>query len=107
MEKPSPLSEKFDLEYFNSILSGTGTEKLSAKAVLATKQRIPGLGNGTLQDILFNAGIHPQKKHHLLLNRTIRIFSTQSKIHYMKCMRSEAETLKKICSETPAPTKQK
>jgi Formamidopyrimidine-DNA glycosylase len=29
---------------------------------LATEQRIPGLGNGTLQDILFNAGIHPKKK---------------------------------------------
>jgi formamidopyrimidine-DNA glycosylase len=24
--------------------------------------RIPGLGNGVLQDILFNAGIHPKKK---------------------------------------------
>ena len=29
---------------------------------MATEQRIPGLGNGTLQDILFNAGIHPKRK---------------------------------------------
>ena len=36
--------------------------QLSAKAFLATEQRIPGLGNGVLQDILFNAGIHPKRK---------------------------------------------
>ena len=29
---------------------------------MATEQRIPGLGNGVLQDILFNARIHPAKK---------------------------------------------
>lgn len=36
--------------------------KLSVKAVLATEQRIPGLGNGVLQDILFNAKINPKRK---------------------------------------------
>jgi formamidopyrimidine-DNA glycosylase len=61
-ESISPISEEFDREYFNAILSAPGAEKLSAKALLATEQRIPGLGNGTLQDILFNAGIHPKKK---------------------------------------------
>ena len=35
---------------------------MSAKAFLATQQRIPGLGNGVLQDILLNAKIHPKKK---------------------------------------------
>jgi len=35
---------------------------LSMKALLATEQRIPGLGNGVLQDILFNGGIHPKRK---------------------------------------------
>jgi formamidopyrimidine-DNA glycosylase len=35
---------------------------LSLKAFLATEQRIPGLGNGVLQDILFNAKMHPKKK---------------------------------------------
>ncbi|TLN02797.1 endonuclease VIII, partial [bacterium] len=34
----------------------------SLKAFLATEQRIPGLGNGVLQDILFNARLHPKKK---------------------------------------------
>jgi len=58
----SPISEEFNIEYFNGIYSSPGAEKLSAKALLATYQRIPGLGNGTLQDILFNAKIHPKKK---------------------------------------------
>lgn len=61
-ESICPISEEFDREYFNAILSTQGAEKLSAKALLAAEQRIPGLGNGTLQDILFNARIHPKKK---------------------------------------------
>lgn len=60
-EKPSPLSEEFDYPYFLS-LKNKEDDKLSAKAFLATKQRIPGLGNGTLQDILFTCGIHPKCK---------------------------------------------
>ena len=35
---------------------------MSAKAFLATEQRIPGLGNGVLQDILYNARVHPKTK---------------------------------------------
>lgn len=60
--KPSPLSDKFDKVYFYDMISAKGIEKLSVKALLATEQRIPGLGNGSLQDILFNARIHPKKK---------------------------------------------
>ncbi len=60
-EKPSPLSNDFNEGYFKSLF-GEGTEKLSLKAFLATEQRIPGLGNGVLQDILFNAKMHPKKK---------------------------------------------
>lgn len=58
--KPSPLSAEFDKAYFSQLLAGN--EKLSAKAFLATEQRIPGLGNGTLQDILFCANVHPKRK---------------------------------------------
>jgi formamidopyrimidine-DNA glycosylase len=61
-EKPSPLSEAFDKFYYKGILSVSGMEKLSAKAFLATEQRIPGIGNGVLQDILYNARIHPKRK---------------------------------------------
>jgi len=60
-EKPSPLSGNFDEDYFKSLFD-EGTAKLSLKAFLATEQRIPGLGNGVLQDILFNAKMHPKKK---------------------------------------------
>jgi formamidopyrimidine-DNA glycosylase len=41
----------------------------SAKAVLATEQRVPGIGNGVLQDILFYAGIHPKRKKSTLTNK--------------------------------------
>jgi formamidopyrimidine-DNA glycosylase len=60
-EKPSPLSGDFGEDHFKSLFD-EGTAKLSLKAFLATEQRIPGLGNGVLQDILFNAKMHPKKK---------------------------------------------
>ena len=60
-EKPNPLYEGFNEAYFRSVMS-QGTKGLSLKAFLATEQRIPGLGNGVLQDILFNAKLHPKKK---------------------------------------------
>ncbi len=59
---PSPLSEAFDRDYFASILGAPALQKLSAKALLATEQRVPGLGNGVLQDILYAARIHPRRK---------------------------------------------
>jgi len=61
-EKPFPLTPAFDKDYFYGIVSGPEVQKLSMKALLATEQRIPGLGNGILQDILFNARMHPKKK---------------------------------------------
>ncbi len=61
-EKPSPLSDEFDWSYFDKLINSTDVQKLSAKAFLATEQRIPGLGNGVLQDILYNAKIHPKQK---------------------------------------------
>lgn len=61
-EKPSPLSEEFSKAYFDKIVYLPEVQKLSAKAFLATEQRIPGLGNGVLQDILWNAKIHPKRK---------------------------------------------
>jgi len=62
VRKPSPLTDAFDMSCFTGILRAPGAEKLSVKALLATEQRIPGLGNGVLQDILWNAGIHPRRK---------------------------------------------
>lgn len=60
-EKASPLSDDFNKEYFENLLDEV-RPNTSVKAFLATKQRIPGLGNGTLHDILFNAKIHHKTK---------------------------------------------
>ncbi|MDD3052252.1 MAG: endonuclease VIII [Candidatus Cloacimonetes bacterium] len=62
LSKPSPLSDNFSEDYFHSLTVSPEYLKLSAKAFLATEQRIPGLGNGVLQDILFKASIHPKRK---------------------------------------------
>ncbi|MDE6052964.1 MAG: endonuclease VIII, partial [Lachnospiraceae bacterium] len=51
--KPNPLTDDFTFDYFKSLY--TAGKRLSAKAFLATQQRIPGLGNGVLQDILWDA----------------------------------------------------
>ena len=61
-EKPSPLSSEFSKSYFNDLISASELEEKSVKYVLATEQRIPGLGNGVLQDILFKAKINPKRK---------------------------------------------
>ncbi len=60
-QRPSPLSAAFDRAYFDSLFDEQ-TGKLPAKAFLATEQRIPGLGNGVLQDILWTARVHPRRK---------------------------------------------
>lgn len=71
-EKPSPLTEEFNLDYFMSLRSEK-SDKLSAKAFLATEQRIPGLGNGVLQDILYVAGIHPKRKMNTISSQEYEI----------------------------------
>lgn len=61
--KPSPLNTTlFSEAYFLQLLAAPEVQKLSAKAALATEQRIPGLGNGVLQDILWNARLSPRRK---------------------------------------------
>lgn len=61
LSKPSPLDDAFDEACFGRLLSDAKSN-LSAKAFLATEQRIPGLGNGVLQDILFKSHIHPKRR---------------------------------------------
>lgn len=60
--KPQVMSEEFTREYFDTLIGDRAVQNKSAKAFLATEQRIPGLGNGVLQDILYNAGVHPKTK---------------------------------------------
>jgi len=59
--KINPLSDENTLDYFFGLMDGV-KQTYSIKAFLATEQRYPGLGNGVLQDILFNAKIHPRRK---------------------------------------------
>ena len=66
-----PLSAVFDYAYFQSLLDPKA-RKMSAKAFLATQQRIPGLGNGVLQDILLCARIHPRRKMDTLTEERTR-----------------------------------
>ncbi len=56
----SPFDDEFPA-YFDKLIQES-KPSLSAKALLATEQRIPGIGNGCAQDILFTAGIHPKRK---------------------------------------------
>lgn len=57
----SPLTDAFSPESFDEFLQKSDG-KLSMKALLATEQRIPGLGNGVLQDILYEARLHPKRR---------------------------------------------
>lgn len=59
-EKPSVDDADFTLSYFMGLAAAN--PKLALKRFLATEQRIPGLGNGVLQDMLFNAKLHPKTK---------------------------------------------
>ena len=64
-ESISPLSDDYTPAQFDKLFA-EAKKTLSAKALLATEQRIPGVGNGVTQDILFNAHIHPKQKVLLL-----------------------------------------
>lgn len=68
--KPSPLSDAFDAAYFDGIVAAAPAS-LSAKGLLATEQRIPGLGNGVLQDILLRARVNPRTKTNKLSDSEI------------------------------------
>lgn len=60
-EKPGILSSAFTRHYFDAVFD-QASPKLSLKAFLATEQRFPGIGNGVIQDVLFEAGLHPKRK---------------------------------------------
>jgi len=73
-QKPSPLSSDFDHAYFETLYHQAGGS-LSAKEFLATKQRIPGLGNGVVQDILWTARVHPKRKIGELMGEDIELMA--------------------------------
>lgn len=54
----TPGSKDFKDSFYEQIVNCKKT--MSAKAFLATDQHFPGIGNGVIQDILFNAKINPR-----------------------------------------------
>lgn len=57
----SPLDKRYTEKEFDKLFT-EAKKTLTVKAILATEQRIPGVGNGVLQDILFNAWVNPKQK---------------------------------------------
>ncbi|MBD3183572.1 hypothetical protein GF312_14865 [Candidatus Poribacteria bacterium] len=59
----SPISHDFTFDYFHQLIkSYEKREKKSIKAFMITgPKKMPGIGNGYLQDILFRAKIHPKR----------------------------------------------
>ena len=55
------MSPAFDENYFEKLRCSV-SPGMSVKGFLATEQRIPGLGNGVLQDILWNAQLNPKRR---------------------------------------------
>lgn len=78
-QKPSPLTEQFDYAHFETLRTDLKLQSWSAKAFLATEQRIPGLGNGVLQDILWTARIHPKRKMATLAAAELQMLFTAVK----------------------------
>jgi formamidopyrimidine-DNA glycosylase len=59
----SPLDEAFTLEYFKQILNG---RKSRVKSFLLNQKRVAEIGNVYVQDILFRAQLHPNRKMNTL-----------------------------------------
>lgn len=83
-ESISPLDKAYTEERFYRLFADA-KKNLTAKGIIATEQRIPGVGNGVLQDILFNARIHPKRK-----------VSTMSDVEKANLFRALKTTLKEM-----------
>jgi len=59
---PLITSNGFTYDYFTGLIENTKGKVLSVKQLLATKNRIPGIDNNLLQDILWEARVNPKKK---------------------------------------------
>jgi len=95
-EKPSPLTDRFDERYFMDLISST-KQTISIKAFLATEQRIPGLGNGVLQDILFNAGINPKSRLNALSDPDMdRLFQSLKQTVFEMTLKGGRDTEKDL-----------
>jgi len=83
----NPTRDDFTYEYFVGVLDNC-SQKISIKAALATEQRIPGIGNGVLQDILFKARLNPK-------NKISTLTEEQKKVLYDQLVTTISEMIKK------------
>ena len=99
-ERISPLSDAFTPEYFDSLIASV-KPTTSLKALLATQQRIPGLGNGTLQDILLNARLHPKRKVSTLTQEETRALYDSIRSTLAEMTNQNGRDTEKTLSGTP------
>ena len=60
--RPAPLDDAFTQVYFDHLIDEAAqVRKTSVKGLLTQDQLIPGLGNASAQDIMFNARLHPKQ----------------------------------------------
>jgi len=55
----TPLDKRFTLDYFKQLL---GKKRGNIKSFLVDQKNMAGIGNVYVQDILFNAKLHPKRK---------------------------------------------
>jgi formamidopyrimidine-DNA glycosylase len=60
---PTPLDETFTWDYFKTLLeTRPASDPRSVKLFMTSQPGIWGVGNGCLQDILFNTRLHPRQR---------------------------------------------
>ncbi|MEM3700353.1 MAG: zinc finger domain-containing protein [Candidatus Bathyarchaeia archaeon] len=64
----SPIDEEFTLEHFKKLLTG---KKTVIKNFLLDQKNVAGIGNVYIQDILFEAKLHPNRKISTLSEKEI------------------------------------
>jgi len=64
----NPLDKEFTLDYFKQLLNKKGG---NIKTFLLDQKNIAGIGNVYVQDMLFNAKIHPQRRISSLTDREV------------------------------------
>jgi formamidopyrimidine-DNA glycosylase len=77
----SPLDKAFTLAYFKKLLNG---RKGRVKSFLLNQKRIAGIGNVYVQDILFRAKLHPDRKLTSLTDREVEALYASMRITLVK-----------------------
>lgn len=75
---PDPLADDFDLATFRSVLEG---HRGSVKGLLMNQSALAGLGNVYVDEVLFQAGIHPETSVDRLDQHVVgKLFRTMERV---------------------------